>query len=317
MQADPDKSFVENICLPFLRNSQNADGGWGFHPNSESRAEPTCWALQAVGGWPSRESEASLAHGFEYLRAAQLPDGSWPATPADPAGCWVTSLSCWVLSQAADSVPNVAVGLRWICKDWPADTTPWRRMMAKLSTERDVAPINISYRGWAWTPGTSSWVEPTSFALIALEHAKPQSLPPEAARRRKLGEALLYDRMCCPGGGWNCGNPLVYGVPGEPMVVPTVWALIALRHHPVQPQNVLSLQWLASALGSVQSAGSLALARICMKSYGREWPDSAPSFHDLYERNGFLESVQVAAWTCLALAERKGWLAPAGTKANR
>ena len=28
---------------------------------------------------------------------------------------------------------------------------------------------------------------------------------------------MLYDRMC-PGGGWNCGNPKVYGVAGEPLV---------------------------------------------------------------------------------------------------
>ena len=42
---------------------------------------------------------------------------------------------------------------------------------------------------------------------------------------------MLYDRMC-PGGGWNCGNPMVYGVPGEALIVPTVWALLALRDEP-------------------------------------------------------------------------------------
>jgi hypothetical protein len=310
MEADPDTSQVAEVCLPFLRNAQNVDGGWGFHPGSESRVEPTCWALQALGGSPSRETHnASLARGFEYLRKAQLPDGSWPATPEDDRGCWVTSLCTWTLAVASGIEPHVTMGFRWICQDWPADSTAWRRFVARFSARSDVAPIHTAYRGWAWTQGTSSWVEPTSFALIALEHAMPDSLPSESGRRRELAEALLYDRMC-PGGGWNCGNPLVYGVPGEPLVVPTVWALIALRRHPMRSENAMSLDWLEGAVAGVNSAGSLALAKICLETHGRSWTRSAPCFAALYEKNGFLESVQVAAWVCLALGERTGWLNP-------
>jgi len=312
MEAASETSFAEAICVPFLRNAQNADGGWGYHPKSESRVEPTCWALHALRGW-SGETEA-LTRGFQYLRTAQLADGSWPSTPAEKTGCWVTSLSCWVLAQAADSSANVAAGLRWLCQDWPADTTPWRRFLAKFSSQRDVAPINNAYRGWSWTPGTSSWVEPTSFALIALEQGTPQSFPAEAAKRRELGEGLLYDRMC-PGGGWNCGNPLVYGVPGEPLVVPTMCALLALRHQPSRRENVMSLDWLESAVATIQSAGSLALAKICIAAYGRDWPRNALVFQALYEKSGFLDSVQVAAWTSLALAAGSDWLDPAGAKA--
>jgi hypothetical protein len=312
MEADPDKPFVENICLPFLRNSQNADGGWGFHPQLESRVEPTCWALQALQCWSSFGiGSASFDRGFEYLRATQLSDGSWPATPGANAGSWVTSLCCWVLAQVPGCSPGVGAGFRWICQDWPADTTPWRRFLARFSSQRGVAPVNYSYRGWGWTPGTSSWVEPTSFALISLERGNEQSVPSDAARRRNLAEALLYDRMC-PGGGWNCGNPLVYGVPGEPLIVPTVWALIALRHHSARPGNVMSLEWLEASVANIQSAGSLALAKICLETYGRNWPGNPTSFHDLYERNGFLESVQTAAWTCLALSDRTSWLSSAG-----
>ena len=107
---------------------------------------------------------------------------------------------------------------------------------------------------------------------------------------------MLYDRMC-PGGGWNCGNPRVYGVPGEPLVVPTVWALIALRHDPARQENMMSLDWLERNIANIQSAGSLALARICLETYGRRWPASAPALHDLYERNDFWSNVQVAAWS--------------------
>jgi hypothetical protein len=313
MEAASEKSFAETVCLPFLRNSQNADGGWGFHSKSESRVEATCWALHALRAWSGET--AALTRGFEFLRSAQLPDGSWPSTAAESSGCWVTSLSCWVLWHTADSRAHVAAGLRWLCQDWPADTTPWRRFLAKFSSQHGVAPINTAYRGWSWTPGTSSWVEPTSFALIALENEPLQSLPSESAKRRALGEGLLYDRMC-PGGGWNCGNPLVYGVAGEALVVPTVCALLALRHSPARRENVMSLDWLEREAPSIQSAGSLALAKICLEIYNRDWPRSASSFRALHEKSGFLDSVQVMAWTSLALAAGTEWLGPGVAKAT-
>ncbi len=40
--------FASAVCLPLLRDRQNEDGGWGFHPEAESRVEPTCWALLAL-----------------------------------------------------------------------------------------------------------------------------------------------------------------------------------------------------------------------------------------------------------------------------
>jgi hypothetical protein len=126
---------------------------------------------------------------------------------------------------------------------------------------------------------------------------------------------MLYDRMC-PGGGWNCGNPVVYGVAGEPLVIPTVWALIALRHNPTRPENVASLGWLERSIANIGSAGSLALARICMETYGRKWPADAPALSDLYERNQFLESVPVAAWCYLAMSVRSRQLGMDHAKAT-
>jgi Prenyltransferase and squalene oxidase repeat len=307
MEADPEKSFAEEVCLPFLRKAQNMDGGWGFHPQSRSRVEPTCWALQALAESWNREPEERVTRGLQFLRAAQLSDGSWPSSPEEKSGCWVTSLSCWVLLAASDSSPASGAGLRWLCHDWPRDSTPWRRFLSKFSSTKGLHPINMSYRGWGWTPGTSSWVEPTSFALISLEQAPRDLLPPEAIRRRELATAMLYDRMC-PGGGWNCGNPLVYGVAGEPLIVPTVWALLALRHDPMRPENVMSLDWLVRNIAAIRSGGSLALAKICLETYGRKWPVDAPSLADLYENSGFLESVQVVAWSLLAISERARWL---------
>ncbi len=305
-----DLSFVKMSCLPFLQQAQDADGGWGFHPGSQSRVEPTCWALHALlnSYWPDKSPLVS--RGFQFLLGAQLRDGSWPSSPEETEGSWVTSLACWTLLADSDSAKAVAAGINWLCEDWPRDSTPWRRFLRSFSSQRGISGQNDSLRGWGWTPRTSSWVEPTSFALLVLQMSPAKFLPHSAARRQQLAEELLYDRMC-PGGGWNCGNPLVYGVAGEPLVIPTAWALLALRKHPDRSENLLSLEWLERNLSSFHGPGSLALARICLESYGRIWPANAPELSDVYLKNEFLGNIQVTAWACLALGPRNTWLSPA------
>jgi Squalene-hopene cyclase C-terminal domain len=304
-----DSLFVSNFCLPFLRNAQNADGGWGFHPESQSSVEPTCWAilaLQALNTSPL--SGEILDRGFQFLRAAQLTNGSWAASPEVTTGCWATSLACWVLATDARANEAVAAGLKWLCNDWPRDSSPWRRLLGRFSAKRKISAQNDSYRGWGWTPRTSSWVEPTSFALILLAKFPKEALPKDTEQRRDLARRMLYDRMC-PGGGWNCGNPMVYGVAGEPLIVPTVWALLALRDEPNRPEFAMSLDWLEKNIENARGAGSLALARICLEVCGRKWPETAPASSDFYARNEFLQNISVAAWTILACCKQHEWLA--------
>jgi hypothetical protein len=201
-------------------------------------------------------------------------------------------------------------------KDWPRDSSLWVRLLRRLSSARNEASHNDSYRGWGWTPRTSSWVEPTSFALIALSLSPSGLLPNGTRRRRQLAEAMLRDRMC-PGGGWNCGNPMIYGVPGDPLVIPTVWALLALRDEPERTENVVSLDWLEKNVESIEGPGSLALARICIEAYGHKWPTSAPQLRDVHRKNEFLQSIPVIAWACLASRTGEHWLANASRENPR
>jgi Prenyltransferase and squalene oxidase repeat len=297
--------FVSSIALPFLQAAQNDDGGWGFRAGSRSRVEATSWALLALRGPDSTTEIQQL--GFRFLRAMQLPDGSWPSAAAQNVGCWATSLAAWALLADPESRTAVAAALRWICDDWPRDSSFIMRMIRKIAATSQVTSQNHSLRGWGWTPRTASWVEPTAFALIALDQAPKDLLPDSASRRRELARALICDRMC-PGGGWNCGNPMVYGVPGDPLVEATVWALLALRDEPNRRESVMSLAWIEKNVTAGLGPGSLALARICLGVHGRAWPAIAPKLEGLYETNEFLENVPVMAWTCLALSPRKGWL---------
>ncbi|HEV2616977.1 MAG TPA: hypothetical protein VGU63_10250 [Candidatus Acidoferrales bacterium] len=295
-----ESSFAENFYLPLLESTQNADGGWGFYPGSLSRVEPTCWAVIALKEFESREEVSErLSHGRQFLCSSQLPAGSWPATPEQEIGCWVSSLACWALLANKDLSGAVAAGLHWLCEDWPKDSSPLRRMLKKFSSAREVAQHNDSYRGWGWTPGTSSWVEPTSFALIAISQCPQELLPQKAARRQQLAKSMLFDRMC-PGGGWNCGNPRTYGVDGESLVIPTSLALIALREEQNRPEIAASRAWLKKSLANVHGSSSLALARLCLETFGEEHLITDERLVEAFSRNEFLRNTVVTSWHCLA-----------------
>jgi hypothetical protein len=304
----PSAGFVENVCLPKLRSAQNDDGGWGYRPGSESRVEATCWVLQALLNVESGEvSSEACQRGLQFLRSAQLADGSWPFVAGQEVGCSVTAPACWALLSGKNSFEAVAAGLNWLTQDMPRDSAFWRRWLRWLSPARHYSRKNSAYRGWGWNPGTSSWVEPTAVALMVLSRCPKELLPAGAHERRQSAEAMLYDRTC-PGGGWNCGDPLVYGVPGKPLVIPTAWALLALRRYPQRMENLVSLDWLERKLADEQGPGSLALAQICLEAYGHPWPASAPRPEDLYSNHEFLGSMTTTAWVCLAANSRRSWL---------
>ena len=63
--------------------------------------------------------------------------------------------------------------------------------------------------GWSWTPHSFSWVEPTSYFILALKKIKAIFQLKRFMRRVEQGELMIYDRMC-EGGGWNYGNAAVY-----------------------------------------------------------------------------------------------------------
>jgi squalene cyclase len=319
-------STLRNDCLSLLENLQNDDGGWGFHAGGQSRVEPTSWAVRALSHSAESGDAKNFRRATDFLRSRQLPDGSWPACAEMSAGSWITSLTCSALAADPESAKYVAAGLRWLCDDFPRDSSPWRRFVRRIRNESHLAKQNDLYRGWGWTPKTSSWVEPTAFALMALRDAPAAQLPENASQRRELAVDLLYDRMC-PGGGWNCGNPSVYGVDGEALVLPTCWALLALRQAQVKPGRALSLAWLQKEFANIESAASLAVARMTLENYGierqaspnTEWqtsPDivTPPAKRDLQDwraQDLAEQGTHVLAWTCMALNPARPWPAVA------
>jgi len=122
-----------------------------------------------------------------------------------------------------------------------------------------------SKSGWPWVPGTVSWVAPTALAMLAFRAWRRES-PRVAA-----GADMLLDRAC-PQGGWNAGNPEVFGVELDPHPDFTTMAVLALRDSDHGREAIVrrSLDYLAARLSTSLSPYSLAWALMALSAYCHE-----------------------------------------------
>ena len=134
-------------------------------------------------------------------------------------------------SHPDECIPErLQAGTRWLCGSvWPRSTlvlaleTPHPRQQGAVRSGQVWLELGI---------GTTSWVIPTAFALIALQQASQRGYPKtdRLTERIELGTSMLLDRMC-PRGGWNSGNGVAFGVPLAPHIDATSIALLALKGH--------------------------------------------------------------------------------------
>jgi hypothetical protein len=89
--------------------------------------------------------------------------------------------------------------------------------------------------------------------------------------RVAAGAEMLVDRACSQG-GWNAGNPEVFGVELDPHPDFTAMAVLALRHSPHRRAGIVqrSLDYLAARLNTSPSPYSLAWAVMALSAYGHE-----------------------------------------------
>ena len=247
--------------------------GWS-ESGSQLATEPTAWALMASrsSSWPA----SGVREGLDALLSMRQPDGLWSAF-ADSMGrsLWATPLALNALMSLPAQAPAVAASLDALVQCYPLEASWLVRLKLRYS-DRQVRFDPTKY-GWGWVPGTVSWVVPTSMALITLARARNRGLIAARAldTRLRLGAEMLIDRAC-PGGGWNAGNPVVYGVSLGPHVDATAIALAALRTRYQHPTVRASLDWLLKQT-ACRSPYSLAWLAIALDLYRNVRTDLAPT----------------------------------------
>jgi len=245
-----------------LRANQGPNGSWGYHGGQDS-VEATCFAMLAL----RQQSSIELGRAVRALLGLQNEDGSWPAFTGDePEGCWTTALAALSLLRTGRGTRCLASAIQWLLAARGREAHwLWRWKFRSVDNKVQFDPAKF---GWSWTPGTTSWVIPTSFAIIALEQARRRGFnnSEELAHRVDFGRDMLLDRMC-PGGGWNSGNGVAFGVPLGPQIDATAIALLALRPHRDEKGVLRSLRWLLNRVPGCPSAYSLAWGVLAMAAY--------------------------------------------------
>jgi hypothetical protein len=243
-------------ALHAQRRGQRAeDGQWSI--------EAACFAILALRNDPPADLKPAL-HDIEDL---QNNDGSWPAFLGDDAeGCWTTSLAVLSLMAVGRETERLKSAISWLLDAEGREANwLWRWRFRAIDNGVQFDPTKY---GWSWVSGTTSWAIPTAFSVIALRQARNRGINVKAVviERIELGVSMLFDRMC-PGGGWNAGNGIAFGVKCAAYIDATAIALLALAGHEKEPYVQTSLTWLMNRLPGCPSPHSLAWGILALASY--------------------------------------------------
>ncbi|MSU76503.1 MAG: DUF362 domain-containing protein [Gemmataceae bacterium] len=206
-----------------MASTLNPTGGWSYAPGHSSQLEPSCLGLLALSLEPERYADA-IAKTLTFIAAGGNADGSYRQHDGRAEAIWPTSLVLFVKSTL--SITDVARTANYLLAT-----------RAKVPDEPETSELhdmNVNLIGWPWAEANFSWVEPTSWACLALRNLGLGEHP-----RVVEGIKLLLDRAFDTG-GVNYGNRRILGKMTDPIPGPTALMLIALQgeNHPRLPAAV-------------------------------------------------------------------------------
>jgi hypothetical protein len=285
-----------------LADAGNLDGGWGYQRSTPSRIEPTAWALLATmdGGVQGDITTKVQTTFFGRCQGGESLLAEHPGQPANIAFNNLAALA--VLNTPGLLTPAQAERLF-------AALVAVHGLGLQSTPEFDQ---DNGLRGWPWTEGAFSWVEPTSWGVIVMKklrrlwndpHAAPAGTPPLRLLRDRIDEAekMLVDR-CTRTGGWNYGNRNVLGQDLRPYVSTTAVALMALQDRADDPAVARSLSYLREHAAAEPTGMALSLSTICLRLFGQDTNEIEARLATAFERSRYLGLVHVTAMAAYALS---------------
>ncbi|HWP58702.1 MAG TPA: hypothetical protein VNL14_12495 [Candidatus Acidoferrales bacterium] len=212
---------------------------------------------------------------------------------------WASGLAVLALNVFGAQRTAAVRGAEWLLRQKGRGLGLLGLLQYWLYPEQFIVKLDPTLKGWSWTAGSFSWVEPTAYALIVLKKFRKHLSQDQVIARISEGERMIYDRMCV-GGGWNYGNSKVFGEELWPYPDTTALALIALQDHPDHPANQLSLQALEKMLEENQSGLALGWSCICFALYGRDIAPWLARLEKSYAKTRFLGETKSVALALLA-----------------
>ena len=283
-----------------LISLQNADGGWGAAQGRSSNTEATSLALAALLSSGESPSSDRALRAVLWLIARQNPDGGWRLNDVATAGSWTTALAVLALSGIPEHRQRAVAAARWLLAQEGSKPGILAQLILWATGKSGANRLNRDLVGWSWVPRSFSWVEPTSYALLAIKKMKSSLGETNVGERIEQGEALIYDRMCA-GGGWNYGNSKVLDYALWPYPDITALALIALQDRAGETANQQSLEVLKKISAETNSGLACSWTAICLDLYGNpagEWQQRVQS---RFRAAGFLGETKTFALALIAL----------------
>jgi Squalene-hopene cyclase N-terminal domain len=290
-------------AIDLLLGAQNEDGGWGFVKGKRSNTESTSFALMALKSLHSKLFDRQMTAGQNWLVRHQRDDGSWPLNEeTSKHGSWTTPIAVLALLSFQDQRQSISRAVKWILAQEGMKPGWFAWLLFRLSLARKTVELDPYLSGWSWTPGAFSWVEPTSYCLMALKKSRSLVGGNSVELRIRQGEALVYDRMC-ESGGWNYGNSKVLGEALWPYPDVTAVALVALQDRAANEANRRSLLALQSMMLETASGITLSWGILCLKLYGQDARRWEKILLANFKKTRFLGETKVLALAVLALGE--------------
>lgn len=291
---------MANGAVIHLISLQNPDGGFGPYPGTPARTEATALGALALGASAEPGAGPAAAAAVDWLGRTRLDSGAWPLMPGFEEPHWSTSHAVMALAEA-----DVGLALRgadWLLGVEGAGPAWWVRLLLRMSPERKAVELDMELAGWPWAAGTFSWVEPTSYALMALKRMRGAIDDGRLPDRLRDGDLLLVDRACVSG-GWNYGNPRVLNEDLWAYPDTTAVALIALSDRSDLTTVTEGLDIVPSLLEENDSILSLSLCALALSAHGR---DASGPLETLTARIAAWDHGEIRAlcWAALALGGR-------------
>jgi Squalene-hopene cyclase N-terminal domain len=291
-----------NAAIDLLLGAQNEDGGWGAVKGKRSNTESTSFALMALKSLDGKPFNRETTAGLKWLLKQQKDDGSWRLNEASQQSSWTTPIAVLALLPFQDQREHTLRAAKWILIQEGRKPGWIASLLVQLSVVKKMTELDPFLSGWSWTDGAFSWVEPTSYSLMALKKLKRSLDGTNCEERIRQGEMLIYDRMC-ENGGWNYGNSRVLGEALWPYPDVTAVALIALQDRAASEANKTSLRALDKMTRKAGSGMALGWAILCLTLYNKDVRELKKVLATDFERTRFLGETKAVALALLAFGD--------------
>lgn len=227
-------------------------GGWGYWTGQAIHFEPTCLAILALAAERDKH-RAAIDQAVAALDAQSDSTGLYRLDRGRPQAIWASALVATTKHALGLDISHTAKRLLDI-----------RGRTIKGDPEvQDMMDIDSERVGWPWAEGTFAWVEPTSWAVLALRAAGFGN-----HSRVIEGVKLLLDRAF-DSGGVNYGNRRVLGAMTEPIPGPTAQMLLAIQGHD-EPRVVAARRYLANTVAPMTDLEHLGWARLALACHAHD-----------------------------------------------